>query len=352
MDNENVLQMVTIEFSTADLLRCRFAISPVSETFHVAHVLANPAALIHPAFRREVETLEQVARDYDLRPLFAVLPARGYIPDFLMPLPLGPVGEIDAELAQIGATREERVQAEIAASLEGREPLESDVAELLRAGGAGVRLAELVGVLWGAIVEPLWPRIRDCLERDIFRRSRALAGGGLAALFEDMSPLISVEGRRLFLDLKVDCTRSLDGAGILLMPSAFIFPRVMATLETEPAPAALCYPARGAGALWFREERSTDEALAKLIGSTRAQILQALDEPMHTAALANRFARSAGNISDHLSVLHSNRLIKRMRQGRRVIYSRTPLAETLLSGLGNDATGKPPPTRPDSRVPA
>jgi DNA-binding transcriptional ArsR family regulator len=335
--------MITIEFSEADLLRCRFAISPVGEVFHVAHVLANPAALSHSAFRRELETLERLARDYDLRPLFAVLPAAGYIPDFLTPLPPGPLGEIDAELAQIRATPEERVQAEITSSLEQGEAVDEDVAELLRAEGAGVRLAELVGVLWDALVEPLWPRIRDCLERDIFHRSRALGSGGLAALFDDMSPLISVEGRRLFVDLKVTCTRSLDGAGILLIPSAFIFPRVMAILDTHPAPAALCYPARGAGAMWFHNEDDTDDALAKLIGRTRAQILHALDEPMHTTALALRFGRSAGNISDHLAVLRGSRLITSVRDGRRVIYSRTPLAETLLSGLLNEANARRTP---------
>src|SRR5262245_2930940 len=33
--DEDVLRMITIEFSAADLLRCRFAISPVAEVFHV-----------------------------------------------------------------------------------------------------------------------------------------------------------------------------------------------------------------------------------------------------------------------------------------------------------------------------
>jgi DNA-binding transcriptional ArsR family regulator len=101
--------------------------------------------------------------------------------------------------------------------------------------------------------------------------------------------------------------------------------------------------------MWFRNEDGADDALAKLIGSTRAQILRALDEPMHTTTLALRFGRSPGSISDHLAVLRDSHLITRTRYGRRVIYSRTSLAETLLSDLLNKATREPSPTRPASR---
>lgn len=56
-----------------------------------------------------------------------------------------------------------------------------------------MRLADLFGVLWDALVVPSWRQIRDCLERDISYRSHALAAGGLAAVFEDMSPSVSLE---------------------------------------------------------------------------------------------------------------------------------------------------------------
>jgi hypothetical protein len=97
--------VITLEFSAADLLRCRFAISPVGEVFQVAHALANPAAHTHVAWLRDQQpTLQRLAREYDLRPLPAVMPDHGYTPEFLTPLPTGPLGNIEEELAQIRRT--------------------------------------------------------------------------------------------------------------------------------------------------------------------------------------------------------------------------------------------------------
>src|SRR5262249_21262798 len=95
--------MMKFVLSLADVLRFRFAISPLGETVRLARALANPKTFAqgaHNAWLRERRpALEGVQRQHDLRPLIAVLAARReYYPDFLTPTPDRTVGEIAEEL--------------------------------------------------------------------------------------------------------------------------------------------------------------------------------------------------------------------------------------------------------------
>jgi DNA-binding transcriptional ArsR family regulator len=334
------ISVVTLELTAADLLRCRFAISPVNEVVELARSLTNPAASrpAHRAWLRgHAAQLRQISSRHDLRPLLALL-RRGHTPTFLRPLPKGTVGEIDAELEQIGTAADEHVRAQVDRCLDEHRGMPQDVERSLRSHGAARRLAELLDALWCELVAPSWRQIRDCLERDIHYRSHALAGGGLAAVFDDLAPLVTLEERRLLVRQDADRVRPLAGAGVVLMPSAFAPPGSASILDAPASRISLCYAARGAGAIWFRPSSDGAAELPRLIGGTRTRILEAIEEPMHTTALARRLGRSPGNVADHLAVLRKSGLVGRTRVGLYVIYARTPLGEALLRGSSGVAS--------------
>jgi DNA-binding transcriptional ArsR family regulator len=149
----------------------------------------------------------------------------------------------------------------------------------------------------------------------------------------DVAPSLGIER-----DYNDNERRRLDDSGILLMPSAFIWPRAATVYSPPAAPLTIRYPARGAEDLWSSPPSDRDPGLERLIGATRAQILEALEEPMHTSALALQLRRSPGNIADHLNVLRNSGLVDKVRLGLHVIYSRTSLGEAVLRGGCEAAT--------------
>jgi DNA-binding transcriptional ArsR family regulator len=280
--------------------------------------------------------LQQLERECDLRPLLILLSGRDFYPDFVMPSQSMPVGDIDEELARVRATPAEQIRGEIDYCLERANNVDADSERLLRSSEAGHQLTRLLEALWDALIAPSWPQPRDLLERDILYRSRLLVQGGLATLFADLEPLITFSGRRLLIDLNASCRRDLGGGGLRLMPSAFVWPYVGLMLDERPP--ILTYPARGVASL-FWDGSGREAAVAKLIGPTRTEILEALAEPLHTSGLARLLARSPGNIADHLEVLLGCGLVARARLGRNVIYARTALGDALLAGAHGARVG-------------
>ena len=318
---------VTFTFSIDAVLHCRFGISPLGEVVRAARAIAgsvrNTSHFLWLRERRDV--VQQLHRDHDLGLLLALLPDPGHVPDFLAAPPTTHLAQLGDELDRIRQTPSRTARAEIERALDGRH-VDDRALRVLRSSGATARVADALDATWRMLVEPSWPTVREVLERDVAYRARRLAEGGLAELFEDLSPIVTLDGHELQIREHAAANIELDARGLLLSPSAFVAPRVAVTLD----PPGLVYPARGTAALVGQGHVARGNAVSRLLGATRAEILALLEEPSTTTALAHVLGRSPGNIADHLAVLREAGLVVRRRVGRRVLYWRTPLGHATL----------------------
>jgi DNA-binding transcriptional ArsR family regulator len=127
-----------------------------------------------------------------------------------------------------------------------------------------------------------------------------------------------------------DATHELDGRGLLLMPSAFAATRP-SVIDRPPWQPTVIYPARGIATLW-EDAPPAPDGLARLLGATRAALLADLGAPRSTTELAGRLALSPATASHHLAALRDAGLVTGRREGRAVLYVRTPLGEALREG--------------------
>lgn len=322
-------------FGPQDLLRCRFAVSPLCQTHEAVRTLRRPGR--HGYHLPWLRRIRGALAGLDLSELWALMPSPGYTPDFLGPPPESPCPSFEEELARLRATDPAAARVEMARSLataprSAGAPL---ARELLADPARAVRrLAEVTEKAWEALVAPDWPRLRELLEADIAFRSRQLATGGLERLFADLRPAMSwAEEGRLTVRTKggVPPSQALDGRGLLLMPSVFVWPEVVSGFAPPWQPTVI-YPVRGIGGLWQRPSPGAAGALVRLLGANRAAILGGLAEPASTTALARRHGLAPSSVSEHLAVLRAAGLLTARRQGRQVLYERTPLGMALAAG--------------------
>ena len=317
----------TFHFSTKDLALTRFAISPMWELITGLRVLRDPArAAMHGPW---VRTALPIARGLDLEGALALTPPDGYMPDFLTPPPSGPEGTFEEELQLVRDTSEEQIVADVRTLMADGHRSPAMEAFTLNPRAEVERACTALAEFWRLAMEPHWPRVRAVLQEDIRYRARRLTEGGPVRLFSDLDPRIRWEDGRLEIELSCVENAHLDGSGLLLVPSAFQVTRP-ASIVDPPWQPTLIYPCRGVALLWESQPTAGTEALVRLVGRSRARLLVALDAPRSTTQLAASLEMSAGGVSQHLGVLREAGLACAEREGRSVLYLRSPLADRLL----------------------
>jgi hypothetical protein len=324
--------VIYARFDTEALTRVRFAVSPMLEMVRSVTALEDPAArALHLPWAEQTRPL---TRELDLAPLRALQTSGNYNPDFVNPPPSGPLVEFEDELAVMVATPTAQIRAEVLTAYPDGPP--AVLEPLLRNPRREIRkLADLMRAYWELALAEHWPRIRSLLEHDVLYRARQITDGGTQLLFADLDPAVGWEAGVLSMDCcgAEETALELDERGLLLLPSAFVWPKVT-FVTAAPWQPTLIYPARGVGMLWTPDRPAPPQALARLLGRNRAAILSALDSPRSTTELARVLEISGGGVSQHLAVLHDAGLVSRRRLQRVVLYLRSEDGDALVQSAG------------------
>ncbi|GHH39769.1 ArsR/SmtB family transcription factor [Lentzea cavernae] len=315
-----------------DLLASRFAIAPLLELEKLLRRLSGVEG--RPMPRDWSDRLRPVYRrlraETELDVVLALC-APHYGADFVAPPPRSLAQTIDDDLETVRATPLPLARKEIAECLRRRPTDDPRVLSVLRGRDVVARIADVLEIAWHELLAQDWVRLRAICERDVVYRAGLLSREGWAAAIAGLDRRMRWHDGAIEIKLRhANATVDLRGAGLLLIPSVFVWPDVAAYTET-PWPHALIYPARGTSALWEPGTPADPGAVGDLIGRSRAQLLAALDEPASTTQLARTLGMAPGAVGDHLTVLRRAGLLAKARSGRSVLYRRTPLGDALTA---------------------
>ncbi|MEU8797191.1 ArsR family transcriptional regulator [Spirillospora sp. NPDC048819] len=321
--------MYRIEVGPEDLAASRFGVAPLLEAHSALGLVAGraPAGPLAPWVERARPAYREVAADPAIRALAFLRRSHGYMADFVVPPPARPNLTVAEHLAAVRATPRDQARREIARNLAGLPEPDAATRDVLDAPDMVERLAAGLHTVWRALLEPDWPLLRSILEQDILHRAGRLAAYGWAEALDGLSRHVRWRGGVIEAGIVADGTHRLDGGGLMFVPT--VFSELGVALEQD-WPYTLIYRARGVAALWESRTPRDEDALAKLLGRTRADLLRLLADPATTTWLSARLRMSVGGVGDHLAVLRASGLVMKERSGRSVLYRRTAVGDVLV----------------------
>lgn len=325
--------MLRFEVDAHDMSRSRFALSPVFELLSLLRILAGLSRQRLPPdwSARLLPNFHRLRDETDLDAVLA-LESRSYGPDFIARPPLGLAQTWEDDLAALRNTELPDARREIAHCLSLRPTTDRRVLAVLDSDDVVDRIGDALHLAWDRLLARDWPQLRAICERDVVHRAGQLSRSGWAAALDRLHPRLRWRAGGIeVLRMADNRTVALGGEGLLLIPSVFVWPNVAVHVD-DPWPKAVTYPARGTAALWERPAATDSDALADLLGRSRARLLTALQEPSSTSQLAASLGLAVGAVGDHLTILRRAGLLHRARSGRSVLYQRTPLGDALAGG--------------------
>ncbi|MDH6117074.1 DNA-binding transcriptional ArsR family regulator [Kitasatospora sp. GAS204A] len=322
--------MLRIEITADALLYSRFALSPAFELASLLRLLSghNDRQLPPPWSARLTPQFQQLRRETDLDAVLALQTDR-FGAELIAPPPTGLGQRWEDDLSAMLRTSPAQARHEAERCIATGVVLDPRVVALLRGEDLVGSIARTLDQAWQVLLAPDWARLRAVCERDVIHRVGQLGRSGWASVLDGLHDGVTWNDNGVTVPDATPPVVTLAEDGLLLVPSVFLGPGVAAHLDGA-WPKTLIYPARGTAALWSVPGSPRIDALAALMGPSRARLLVTLGAPASTTQLAKSLDMATGAVGDHLAVLRRAGLLQRARSGRSVLYRRTPLGDALL----------------------
>ncbi|MET8846928.1 winged helix-turn-helix domain-containing protein [Amycolatopsis sp. NPDC004625] len=256
------------------------------------------------------------------------------VPAFLLPA----AGRYDLEsgLAAVLDTEPVALKTALRTAPADRE-LPAWAAALADGDPAGLpRLAQALQDYHDHALTSCWDVVCAQVDADLGMRTQVLLHGGVDALLTGLRPRVRWVAPVLETDDRIAGALPAEGAGLLLVPTYFSVGPVLVP-ASPGGPHRLHYPcvrqvAHPAGLTGPGARRGPGNALADLLGPTRAAALTILAVGCSTSELAARLGVTPSAVSKHTAVLRRAGLIITHRERNTVLHSLTPLGSALLDG--------------------
>ncbi len=313
--------MLRIHFTADDLMRVRIAPAPaplLELGLAVAQLRRRTDDPVFTHWRHRVSG----ALPRPARALFDLVPMNGAGPLFLDPVSDGLPDGLDLVLStpgdtvksEVGRVRPDHPDGWLRGLVEGDGDSQSVLLTALKAAHH-------------TILAPDWHRLRASFDADIAWRGRRLSTDGLAPTLASLFP----DSRWNATILEIPSEGNLDihpgGRGIVLSPSPVWTGGPLVGFASDGTD-LLVYPA--IVPLPLVDDRPDGDALAALLGRTRAAMLRCLAREHTTTELAHALRISPSSASSHAQTLKRAGLVTTRRDGKSVRHRATAMGLDLL----------------------
>ncbi|WP_345437386.1 helix-turn-helix domain-containing protein [Actinoallomurus vinaceus] len=263
-----------------------------------------------------------------LSPLFEIAPPRGYSADFITPT--RGIVTLREGIEEILATTPDQLARDFTEfARHSRKPY---IARSLEARAAVRRVAHDLERFFSLALAPHWRQITRDIEAERARLVQTLADHGVERLLGTLHPYARWKYPVLEVDDYVDQDVTLNGRGLVLLPSFFCRHHPI-TLRDPELPPLLVFPI--SRRTWLgkadTDEATRGEPLEGLLGRTRTTVLKTSTAGCSTTDIARAAGISPASASHHTKVLREAGLITTRRDGYAVCHEITDLGLTLLT---------------------